>query len=119
MNYKDTLNLPRTDFPMRANLANREPERALKWDVQGTYRQMIERNQANSRFLLHDGPPYANGYIHSGTVLNKILKDFVVKYRNMNDQQCEYIPGWDCHGLPIENNVEREMGRSKDEISVA
>lgn len=119
MNYKDTLNLPRTDFPMRANLANREPERAVKWDAQGIYRQMVERNSADSRFLLHDGPPYANGYIHSGTVLNKILKDFVVKYRNMNEQQCEYIPGWDCHGLPIENNVEREMGRSKDDISVA
>ena len=119
MNYKETLNLPKTAFPMRASLAKREPERVAAWDSDGLYGKMVARNDGKPRFILHDGPPYANGYIHSGTVLNKILKDFVVKYRNMSGFQCEYIPGWDCHGLPIENNVEREMGRSKDEISVA
>jgi len=118
VNYKKTLNLPRTKFPMRASLAQREPDRVENWDSEETYRKMVARNEGNPRFILHDGPPYANGYIHSGTVLNKILKDFVVKYQNMAGYQCEYIPGWDCHGLPIENNVEREMGRSKDEVSV-
>jgi isoleucyl-tRNA synthetase len=119
VNYKKTLNLPRTDFPMRASLAQREPDRVDRWNREDAYRKMVEANRGQPRFLLHDGPPYANGYIHSGTVLNKILKDFVVKFRNMLGFQCEYIPGWDCHGLPIENNVEREMGQSKDAVSVA
>ena len=118
MNYKQTLNLPQTQFPMRASLAQREPDRVASWDKEDIYHRMVARNEGKPRFILHDGPPYANGYIHSGTVLNKILKDFVVKYQNMRGNQCEYIPGWDCHGLPIENNVEREMGRSKDEITV-
>ena len=118
MNYKDTLNLPKTAFPMRARLPLTEPDRAAKWGKGGTYADMIERNSRHPRFIMHDGPPYANGHIHSGTVLNKILKDFVVKYKNMSGFLCEYIPGWDCHGLPIENNVEREVGKSKDQYPV-
>jgi len=119
VDYKDTLGLPRTAFPMKANLSQREPARVEKWDRSGTYRRMVERNGDQPRYILHDGPPYANGHIHSGTVLNKILKDFVVKYKNMSGFLCEYQPGWDCHGLPIENNVEREVGKAKDAFSVA
>ena len=118
MDYKDSLNLPKTSFKMKANLPQREPQRIKEWDSQDTYGKMVQANQGRPRFILHDGPPYANGRIHSGTVLNKILKDFVVKYKNMTGFQCEYIPGWDCHGLPIENNVEREEGKSKDEFSL-
>ncbi len=119
MEYKDTLGLPKTAFPMKANLSQREPLRVEKWDRTQTYRKMIDGNKQQPRFILHDGPPYANGHIHSGTVLNKILKDFVVKYKNMSGFQCEYQPGWDCHGLPIENNVEREVGKAKDAFTVA
>ena len=118
MNYKDTLNLPKTSFPMRGNLANTEPGRLERWYERDLYQAMIERNQGKPLFILHDGPPYANGYIHSGTVLNKILKDFVVKHRNMCGLFTEYIPGWDCHGLPIENNVERELGSAKNSLSI-
>ncbi len=118
MNYKETLNLPRTKFKMRAGLPVKEPLRIKEWDAGALYHRIMERNADKPRFILHDGPPYANGHIHSGTVLNKILKDFIVKHRNMTGSFCEYIPGWDCHGLPVENNVEREEGRSKDEFSI-
>jgi len=119
VDYKNTLNLPKTEFPMRANLPVREPLRIASWDKDDIYRKMVDANPEDGpRFILHDGPPYANGHIHSGTVLNKVLKDFVVKYRNMSGQRCEYVPGWDCHGLPIENNVEREEGKSKDAFQV-
>ena len=119
MNYKDTLNLPKTSFPMRGNLAKTEPGRLDRWADRDLYQAMIDRNEGKPHFILHDGPPYANGYIHSGTVLNKILKDFVVKHRNMCGLFTEYVPGWDCHGLPIENNVERELGAEKKSLSVA
>ena len=118
MDYKDTLNLPKTSFPMRGNLANTEPGRLARWTERDLYHRMIERNKDKPLFILHDGPPYANGYIHSGTVLNKILKDFVVKHRNMSGLFTEYVPGWDCHGLPIENNVERELGAAKKDRTV-
>ncbi len=110
MNYKDTLNLPATAFPMKAGLAQTEPPRVQKWKDGRLYHRIIEEGKDRPRFVMHDGPPYANGYIHSGTVLNKILKDFVVKYRNARGFQTEFVPGWDCHGLPIENNVEKELG---------
>jgi len=119
VNYKDTLNLPKTSFPMRGNLAKTEPGRLDRWADRDLYQAMIDRNEGKPHFILHDGPPYANGYIHSGTVLNKILKDFVVKHRNMCGLFTEYVPGWDCHGLPIENNVERELGAEKKSLSVA
>ena len=118
MSYKKTLNLPRTSFPMRAKLPQNEPGRIEKWEIQKTYEKIIENNARKPRFILHDGPPYANGHIHSGTVLNKVLKDIVFKHKNMNGFRCEFIPGWDCHGLPIENNVERELGQSKDDFSI-
>jgi len=118
VNYKDTLNLPKTPFPMRGNLHKTEPGRLNRWHQRDLYRRMIDRNRGNPLFVLHDGPPYANGYIHSGTVLNKVLKDFVVKHRNMCGLFTEFVPGWDCHGLPIENNVERELGAEKNSLSV-
>ena len=118
-NYKDTLNLPTTDFPMRANLADREEKRVEWWLSKNIYKQMIERGKAADApaFILHDGPPYANGSIHHGHILNKTLKDFVVKFRNMAGEVCEYVPGWDCHGLPIEHKVDQQLGDKKAEMS--
>ncbi|PYK92336.1 MAG: hypothetical protein DME40_04935 [Verrucomicrobia bacterium] len=107
-NYKDTLNLPRTDFPMKANLAQREPELLKKWEETRVYEQ-IQKTRANAElFVLHDGPPFANGDVHMGTALNKILKDFVVKSQTMLGKRAPYVPGWDCHGLPIEYKVVKE-----------
>ncbi len=107
-NYKDTLNLPRTDFPMKANLATREPELLKKWDGNRLYSQIQESRKGRELFVLHDGPPFANGDVHMGTALNKILKDFVVKSQTMLGKRAPYVPGWDCHGLPIEYKVVRE-----------
>ena len=100
--YNKTLNLPKTDFAMRANLPKREPEQFAKLKNSHTYQQMVARNQGHTKYILHDGPPYANGNIHMGTALNKILKDFIVKYKNMRGFYAPYVPGWDTHGLPIE-----------------
>jgi isoleucyl-tRNA synthetase len=119
VDYKKTLNLPVTEFPMRASLPAREPGRVEWWEQNRIYQKMTGDDDRTERFLLHDGPPYANGHIHSGTVLNKVLKDFVVKFQNMSGRRCEYRPGWDCHGLPIENNVEREEGKGKDQFTVS
>ncbi len=116
---KDTLNLPKNDFPMRANLPQREPEILKKWYEDDLYGKIREKRKNARRYILHDGPPYANGNIHMGTVLNKILKDFVVKSRNMLNYESPYVPGWDCHGLPIELNVEKEVGKELKEKSVA
>ncbi len=120
-NYKDTLQLPNTDFPMRASLAQREPAQIAKWDEQDIYKAMIERRRSEGapKFVLHDGPPYANGNIHHGHILNKTLKDFVVKYKNMSGNLTEFVPGWDCHGLPIEHNVEKQLGEKKHEMTQA
>jgi isoleucyl-tRNA synthetase len=107
-NYKDTLNLPRTDFPMKANLATREPELLKRWNETRLYQQIQESRQDRPSFVLHDGPPFANGDVHMGTALNKILKDFVVKSQTMLGKRAPYVPGWDCHGLPIEYKVVRE-----------
>src|SRR6184192_4223612 len=107
-NYKDTLNLPRTDFPMKANLASREPELLKMWDETRLYRQIQRSRKDRELFVLHDGPPFANGDVHMGTALNKILKDFVVKSQTMLGQRAPYVPGWDCHGLPIEYKVVKE-----------
>ena len=101
MDYKNTLNLPQTGFPMRANLSQREPEILAGWEKMGLYRAMADRRRGNDKFVLHDGPPYANGHIHIGHALNKILKDVIVKYRGLSGRWAEYVPGWDCHGLPI------------------
>src|SRR5712675_3794333 len=107
-NYKDTLNLPRTDFPMKANLASREPELLKMWDETRLYRQIQRSRKDRELFVLHDGPPFANGDVHMGTALNKILKDLIVKSRAMAGFRAPFIPGWDCHGLPIEFKVVKE-----------
>jgi isoleucyl-tRNA synthetase len=107
-NYKDTLNLPRTDFPMKANLAAREPELLKKWEEIQLYQHIQESRKGRELFVLHDGPPFANGDVHMGTALNKILKDFVVKSQTMLGKRAPYVPGWDCHGLPIEYKVVKE-----------
>ncbi len=115
--WKDTLNLPRTDFPMKANLPATEPATIAKWDEMGLYAKLRDARSGAKKFVLHDGPPYANGDIHIGHALNKILKDFVVKSRNMAGFDAPYVPGWDCHGLPIEFNVEKELGAKKKDTS--
>ncbi|MBO4300182.1 MAG: isoleucine--tRNA ligase [Desulfovibrio sp.] len=111
--YKKTLNLPKTAFPMKANLAQREPETLKRWDTFKAYEAMIEASGSQGTYMLHDGPPYANGHIHMGHALNKILKDIIVKSRNMQGYASRYVPGWDCHGLPIEHKVEQELKQKK------
>jgi isoleucyl-tRNA synthetase len=119
MDYKKTLNLPVTDFPMKANLAQREPEQLKQWEESRLYDTTRKLSTGRTRFILHDGPPYANGHIHIGTAMNKILKDFIVRSRQMAGFDAVYVPGWDCHGLPIEHNVEKELGPRKREMSQA
>ena len=110
--YKDTLNLPHTDFPMKANLARREPERLKKWQREDIYGQLRALRHGRKQFILHDGPPYANGDIHIGHAVNKILKDIIVKSQGLNGLDAPYVPGWDCHGLPIELMVEKKAGKA-------
>jgi isoleucyl-tRNA synthetase len=107
---KDTLNLPKTDFPMRGNLAKREPERFAQWDKEDLYHRTLENRADAPTFVLHDGPPYANGDIHMGHALNKILKDITVRYKTMRGFKAPYVPGWDCHGLPIEQQILKQIG---------
>src|SRR6516162_4022128 len=111
--WKDTVNLPRTGFPMKANLPAAEPETLARWAAMGLYEKIRTRRTGAAKFVLHDGPPYANGNIHIGTALNKILKDLVTKSQQMLGFDSNYVPGWDCHGLPIEWKVEEENYRSK------
>ena len=115
--YKDTLNLPKTDFPMKANLANAEPARLAKWQDLNLYQKIRDARKDNETFVMHDGPPYANGDIHLGHALNKILKDMVVKSQTLNGKNASFVPGWDCHGLPIELNVEKKKGKPGHKIS--
>jgi len=117
MDYKSTLNLPKTDFPMKANLTHREPELLAQWDREHLYERLCEERRNRPRYILHDGPPYANGRIHIGHALNKILKDFVVKSKAMEGHSTPYVPGWDCHGLPIEHQVLKDLGPKKREMS--
>ncbi len=119
MDYKDTLNLPKTDFPMRANLPNREPEQLKRWQQIGLNDQLETVNQGKKSFVLHDGPPYANGHLHMGHALNKILKDIIIKSKRMDGFFTPYVPGWDCHGLPIELMVDKKLGKKKREMSKA
>jgi len=114
MDYKDTLNLPRTDFPMKADLVTREPERLKKWEAANLYGKIQEARAGAEKFVLHDGPPFANGDVHIGTALNKILKDIIVKYKTLRGFSAPYVPGWDCHGLPIEFKVTQEMRKAGD-----
>jgi isoleucyl-tRNA synthetase len=113
MDYRGTLNLPETSFPMRANAAVREPEMLARWDGLGVYERMLAQRAEAPLFVLHDGPPYANGPMHMGHVMNRVLKDIVVKYKHLSGHRTPYVPGWDCHGLPIELQVEKEIGRAK------
>ncbi len=117
MDYRNTLNLPQTDFPMRANLSKREPEILKFWETKAIYKKLVEQAKEKRKYILHDGPPYANGNIHIGTALNKILKDIIVKSKFMSGFNSHYIPGWDCHGLPVEHEVEKSLGKKKMELS--
>ncbi len=117
-NYSETLNLPHTDFPMRGNLPEKEPAVLEKFENNEVYKKMLEKNRGNKTFMLHDGPPYANGNIHLGHAFNKILKDIILKYKNMSGFYAPYIPGWDTHGLPIEKKVEQTLNISKDLVGV-
>ncbi len=110
-NYKDTLNLPKTAFPMKANLAQREPEMLKRWEEEGLYHKIRAACAGRQKFILHDGPPYANGEIHIGHAVNKVLKDIIVKSRTLAGFDAPYVPGWDCHGLPIELQVEKKVGK--------
>ena len=118
MDYKATLNLPQTEFPMRANLPEREPQFLREWERQNLYARLRDARAGREMWVLHDGPPYANGHIHMGHALNKILKDLVVKSRSMFGFNAVYVPGWDCHGLPIEHQVDKELGPKAAEIPV-
>src|SRR5437660_11593299 len=117
LDLKKTLNLPKTDFPMKANLPQNEPKWLEKWEKMDIYRKIRESRRGAPSYVLHDGPPYANGAIHEGHALNKGLKDFVVKSKTMAGFDSPYIPGWDCHGLPIEIKVDEKLGRKKLEMA--
>ncbi len=114
MDYKETLNLPKTDFPMKANLSTRELEYLRFWKEKDIYKMLRERDSGKEKYILHDGPPYANGHIHIGHALNKILKDIIVKSRTMSGFAAPYVPGWDCHGLPIELQVDKDLKGKKE-----
>jgi isoleucyl-tRNA synthetase len=117
MDYRGTLNLPKTEFPMRADLPKREPIILKQWEEQRIYDKLRESARGREKYILHDGPPYANGHIHMGTAFNKILKDIIVKSRFMAGYDSEYVPGWDCHGLPVEHEVDKSLGKKKSELS--
>ena len=112
--YKNTLNLPQTGFPMKADLVTREPERLQRWQEAGLYAKIQAVRAQAEKFVLHDGPPFANGDVHIGTALNKILKDIIIKYKTLRGFSAPYVPGWDCHGLPIEFKVSQEMRKAGD-----
>ncbi|MDX1710189.1 MAG: class I tRNA ligase family protein, partial [Rhodovibrionaceae bacterium] len=119
VDYKETVFLPRTEFPMRAGLPKREPEILARWDKIGLFDKLREQSKDREKFILHDGPPYANGHLHMGHALNKILKDIINRSQQMSGKNAHYVPGWDCHGLPIEWKVEegyRARGQDKDAV---
>lgn len=118
MDYAKTLNLPKTGFPMRGNLPQREPETITMWDEMDVYRRVQEKNSGRPKFILHDGPPYANGHIHLGHTLNKVLKDIIVKFYSMSGYDAPYVPGWDTHGLPIEQQAIKSLGINRHEVDV-
>ncbi len=118
IDYKTTLNLPNTGFAMKANLAQREPDMLKQWQANDLYQQIRAARAGREQFILHDGPPYANGDIHIGHAVNKILKDIIVKSKTLSGFDAPYVPGWDCHGLPIEHNVEKKLGKAGDKVDV-
>ena len=117
--YKTTLNLPQTAFPMKANLTQREPQRLKQWEGMGLYQKMRAAGAGKPTFTLHDGPPYANGELHVGHAVNKILKDIITKSKTLSGFDAPYVPGWDCHGLPIELNVEKKVGKPGHKVTAA
>src|SRR5437899_9139739 len=119
MDNMKTLNLPQTDFPMKADLVTREPERLKKWEAARLYQRIEKLREKAEKFVLHDGPPFANGDVHIGTALNKILKDVIVKYKTVRGCSAPYVPGWDCHGLPIEFKVTQDMRKAGNTASDA
>ncbi|MEO1938268.1 MAG: class I tRNA ligase family protein, partial [Sulfurimonas sp.] len=121
MDYKDTLLLPTTTFAMRGNLINNEPKRYAAWDAKKVYHKMKQKRAGAESFTLHDGPPYANGHIHIGHALNKVLKDIIIKHNYFNGKSVRFTPGWDCHGLPIEQQVEKKLGgkKKKEQLETA
>ena len=121
MNYKDTLFLPETEFSMKASLQSNEPKILDKWKKEKLYEKLRNKSKKKKKFILHDGPPYANGHLHMGHALNKILKDIIVRTKQMQGLDASFVPGWDCHGLPIEWEVEQELrkkGDDKNKISI-
>src|SRR5665213_715481 len=113
------VQLPKTDFPMKANLAQNEPARIAAWKANSLYQKIMSRPSPKGKFVLPDGPPYANGNIHVGHALNKILKDIVIKYKNLSGYHAAFQPGWDCHGLPIELNVTKKLAAKSKELAPA
>ena len=118
MDYRATLNLPQTSFKMKANLSQKEPEFLKQWEKEDLYGQVQAEPKNRPLYIPQDGPPYANGHIHLGTAFNKVLKDIILKSKRMAGFHCPYVPGWDCHGLPIEHNVDKELGAKKKDIPV-
>lgn len=118
MNYKDTLLMPKTEFEMRGNLPKKEPKYVERWQKENMYERVIEQNKGKEDFVFHDGPPYANGNMHMGHMLNKVIKDVICRYNNMEGRYTPYIPGWDTHGLPIENAIQK-LGVNRKEMSTA
>ena len=119
VDLKKTVHLPKTDFSMKANLSQMEPRMLAHWDETKLYQRIRDARKGRPTYILHDGPPYANGNIHLGHALNKLLKDFIVKMKTMEDFDSPYVPGWDCHGLPIEFKVDSELGGKKAGMSAA
>ncbi len=119
---KENLNLPKTSFSMKANLPQKEPNIVEFWDKINLYKQLREQSKGKEKFILHDGPPYANGHIHMGIALNKILKDIITRFHQMEGKDSNYVPGWDCHGLPIEWKIEEQYKKNKknkDEVPIS
>ena len=116
MDYSKTLNLPQTDFPMRGNLPEREPQMLEYWEKNQTYQKRVSHSKGKTKFVWHDGPPYANGNIHIGTALNKIIKDIIVKYKSHRGYDAPFVPGWDTHGMPIEHAAIKILGLNRHEL---
>ena len=117
--YKDTLNLPQTELAMKANLPSKEPKMLEHWEKINLNQKIKEARSGRGKFILHDGPPYANGEIHTGHAVNKVLKDMVIKSQTLSGKYAPYVPGWDCHGLPIELNVEKKIGKVGQKVSAS
>ena len=116
MEYKDTLHMPNTEFEMRGNLPNKEPDILKKWEEDDHYHKILKKNEGKTPFVLHDGPPYANGNLHAGTAMNRIIKDIIVRSKAMLGYYTPFFPGWDTHGLPIENAIQK-LGVNRKQVS--